>query len=66
MVKIITLDSTLEPLLFLMYINDLADDLSNAKLLADDISLLSVVCNLNTSEDEVNNDVVKINEWAYQ
>ena len=49
-----------------MYINDLADDLSNAKLLADDISLLSVVCNLNTSEDEVNNDVVKINEWAYQ
>ena len=66
MVKIITLDSTLEPLLFLMYINDLADNLSNAKLLADDISLLSVVCNLNTSEDEVNNDVVKINEWAYQ
>ena len=42
--------------------NDLADELSNAKLFADDTSLFSVVCNVNTSADEVNNDVVKINK----
>ena len=38
--------SILGPLLFLIYINDLADGLSsNAKLFADDISLFSVVHN---------------------
>ena len=43
-------DSTLGPLLFLIYINDLADGLSsNAKLFADDTSLFSVVHNANTT-----------------
>ena len=42
--------STLGPLLFLIYINDLADGLSsNAKLFADDTSLFSVVHNSNTT-----------------
>ena len=59
--------SILGPLLFLIYINDLADGLSsNAKLFADDTSLFSVVHNANTTEKELNNDLVKINRWAYQ
>ena len=56
--------STFGPVLFLKDINDLADDLSNGKLFAGGISLFSVVCNLNTSSDEVRNDLVKISKWA--
>ena len=41
--------SILGPLLFLVYINDLADGLSsNAKLFADDASLFSVIHNVDT------------------
>ena len=53
--------STFAPPLFLTYINDLADDLPNAKLFADDTALISVVHNVNNSADEVNNDLVKVN-----
>ena len=54
-------------LLFLIYINDLADGLSsNAKLFADDTSLFSVVLNANTTAKELNNDLVKISRWPYQ
>ena len=50
-------------LLFLIYINDLADGLtSNAKLFADGTSLFSVVHNVKTSADEVNNNLVKIDQ----
>ena len=50
-------------LLFLIYINDLADGLmSNAKLFADDTSLFSVFHNVKTSADEVNNNLVKIDQ----
>lgn len=50
-------------LLFLIYINDLADGLmSNAKLFADDTLLFSVVHNVKTSADEVNNNLVKIDQ----
>ena len=59
--------SILGPLLFLIYINDLADGLSsNAKLFADDTSLFSVVHNANTTAKELNNDLVKISRWGYQ
>ena len=52
--------SILGPLLFLIYINDLADGLSsNAKLFADDTSLFSVVHNANTTAKKLNNDLVK-------
>ena len=41
--------SILGPLLFLIYINDLSDDLStNAKLFADNASLFSIVRDINT------------------
>ena len=51
----------------LIYICDLADGLSsNAKLFADDTSLFSVVHNANTTANELNNHLVKINRCAYQ
>ena len=59
--------SILGPLLFLIYINDLADGLSsNAKLFADDTSLFSDVHNADTTAKELNNDLVKINRWVYK
>ena len=59
--------SILGPLLFLIYINGLADGLSsNAKLFADDTSLFSVVHNANTTAKELNNDLVKISRCTYQ
>ena len=59
--------SILDPLLFLIDINDLTDGLSsNAKLFADRTSLFSVVHNANTTAKELNNDLVKISRWAYQ
>ena len=45
---------TFDALLFLIYINDFADDFLNPKLFADDTSLFSVTRNVNTSADEVN------------
>ena len=54
--------SILVPLLFLIYINNLADGLSsNAKLFADGNSLCSVVHNADTTAKELNNDLLKIN-----
>ena len=55
------------PLLFLVYINDLADGLSsNAKLFADDTSLFSVIHDVDTSANELNNGLYQINKWAFQ
>ena len=55
------------PLLFLIYINDLSENLaSNPKLFADDTSLFSVVKNVNASNIDLNNDLKKIGEWAFQ
>ena len=59
--------SILGPLCFFIYINDPSDDLSsNPKLFADDTSLFSVVHDKNTSAKELNNDLRKISNWAYQ
>ena len=55
--------SILGPLLFLIYINDLSDNLSsNAKLFDNDTSLFSVVHDINTSAIELNSDLKK-NQW---
>ena len=59
--------SILGPLLFLIYINDLPDDLSTtAKLFADDTSIFSIVQNVSISASHLNNDLSKIKNWAFQ
>ena len=62
--------SILGSLFFLIYINDLSKNLSsNPKSFTDDTFLFSVVHNLNTSTNNLNNlneDLKKINDWATQ
>ena len=59
--------SVLGPLLFLIYLNDLPDVLTSiCKIFADDTSLFSKVFNINESADDVNIDLEKISQWAYQ
>ena len=53
--------------MFLIYIIDLAEYLSlNSKLFDDDASLYSVVHDLNTSANEINDDLKKIEAWDHQ
>ena len=59
--------SILGPRLFLIYINDLFDNLSsNPKRFADDTLLFSVVHDVYQSGIKVNDDLEKINSWAFQ
>ena len=59
--------SVLGPLLFLIYINDLTDNISsNIKLFADDSSLFIKVQDIDTAHSLLNSDLDKITEWAYQ
>ena len=58
--------STLGPLLFLVYINDLPNELkSSAKLFADDASLFTIVKGKNESVNILNNDLLLISKWDY-
>ena len=53
--------------MFLIYINDLSENLaSNPKLIADDNSLFSVVKNVDASNIDLNNDLKKKGQWAFQ
>ena len=59
--------SILGPLLFLIHINDLPEKLvSNPKLFADDTSLFPVIRNKQLSAQNLNEDLNKINHWAFQ
>ena len=59
--------SVLGPTLFLVYINDLVDNVSSgAKLFADDISLITVVYDEDITTEQLNRDLQIIAEWAYQ
>ena len=54
-------------MLFLIYIDDLSDNLSsNVKLFADDACLFSVIHDTNISAVELNEDLKKFSEWAFQ
>ena len=57
----------LGPLLFFVYINDLPQELRcNAKLFACDTSLFSTITSPAISSSNLNEDLLKITEWAYQ
>ena len=58
--------SILGPLLFLIYINDLPNELkSNAKLFEGDTSLFTIVKDENESANALNNDFSLISKWAF-
>ena len=60
-------ESVLGPLFFIIYINDLPEELNfEVKLFGDDISLFSIVNCVNTSVLPLNIDLLKIQDWAYQ
>ena len=60
-------DSIVGPLLFLIYSNDLSNRLpSNLRLFADDMSLFPVDRDVTLLGNVLNNNLLKINNWAYQ
>ena len=55
------------PLLFLININDIVNNLSsNARLFADDTSLYVLVNNPNEAAVKLNEDLLKIDSWSKQ
>ena len=58
--------SILGPLFFLVYINDLTEDLRwNVKLFADDTPLFTVFEDSNAAAIDMNHDLKLINQWAH-
>ena len=63
----VPLGSILGPLLFLVYINYLTENLhSNPKRFADDTSLFSIVADEALSNSYLNDNLKKNNDWAYK
>ena len=59
--------SVLGPLLFLVYINDLADNIeSDMRLFADDSSLFTCVKDVNATHDKIVKDLQTVSTWGYQ
>ena len=59
--------SVLGPLLFLVYINDLTDNIScDMRLFADDSSLFTCVKGVNLTHDKLVKDLQAVTSWAYQ
>ena len=58
--------SILGQLLFLIYINDLSNELkSNVELFADDTSLFTIIKDKNESANTLNNGLSLISKWAF-
>ena len=58
-------DSILDPLLFLLFINDIADVVSNSmQLFADDTSLYCIVDDQNETAESLNSDLNSLSTWA--
>jgi len=59
--------SILGPLLFLIYIDDIINDIeSNILLFADDTSILETISNPKLSFDKLNRDLTRLNLWSNQ
>ena len=59
--------SVLGPLLFLVYINDLTDNISSQmRLFADDSSLFTSVNDVDQTHEKIEQDLSTITKWAYQ
>ena len=59
--------SVLCPLFFLVYINDLVENVdSDVKMFADDTSLFSVVYDEATTAQQLNRDLERVRLWAWQ
>ena len=58
--------SVLGPLFFLVYINDLVDNISaDVRLFADNTSLFTIVYDESVAADQLNRDLETISDWAY-
>ena len=56
--------SVLDPLLFILYINDITEDIQSlSRLFADDTSLSYSSSKINEIEQRLNSDITKIYNW---